>query len=131
MKKINPSRWRKPSPEEIDFEAEPIANRPLGVEQGSGAQKTTDKTRTSVRMPLPQYHVVIPQKRVRIRHAFEIYEDQLDAFKKLQAAHRDIHGNNRAPSLSDMARESFDTLIKERIKSAKNIDISYDQRPEN
>ena len=99
MKKINPSRWRKPSPEEIDFDAEPI-KKP--VEQGGEAQKPADNIRTAVRTPLPEYRVMIPQKRIRIRHAFEIYEDQLDAFKKIQAAHRDVRGNRGVPSLSDM-----------------------------
>lgn len=124
MKKVVQGRWHKPNPEKIDFEAEPIAHRAPEAEQGSTAQKSADRPRTSVRTPLPQYNVLIPQKRVRIRHAFEIYEDQLDAFKKLQAAHRDMHGNNGVPSLSDMVREALDGEIKDRAKEAQNLTIS-------
>lgn len=126
MKKINPSRWKKPNPEEIDFEAEPIIGDRIETKQGNEVKKIADKTRTSGHTPLPQHYIIIPQKRIRIRHAFEIYEDQLEAFKKLQAAYRDTHNDNKILSLSDIAREAFDKEIAERVKETKNIEISYE-----
>ena len=124
MKKVDPSRFKKP--EEIAFEAEPIVNR-----QNVPAIKPTvvppqAGERTPVRTQPTIHRISIPQKRVRIRHAFEIYEDQLDALKKIQTAHRDIHGNAGTPSLSDMVREAFDADIKERVKGMKNVAISHE-----
>lgn len=129
MKQVNPSRFKKE--EEIDFQAEPIVSvadqsqkPPLVKQQASPPPKATE--RTPVRTQPIVYRVLVPQKRVRIRHAFDIYEDELDALKKIQSAHRDTHGNAGTPSLSDMAREAFDALIKERVKGMKNIDIAHE-----
>jgi hypothetical protein len=126
MKKVNPNRFGHKE-EEIDFQAEPITNKRPAVKENA------------VKMPpvapkLPQerverqtlYHITIPGKRVRIRHAFDIYEDQLDALKKIQSAHRDQRGNAGTPSLSDMTREAFDAFIKDRAKGMKNIAFSHD-----
>lgn len=126
MKEINPSRFKKVDPNDLsDFQAEPIRNKPpiqaAPVLQQRIIVAPNDIKRTDVRTV---HHIVVPQKRVRIRHAFEIFEDQLEAFKKIQSAHRDTHGNNGTPSLSDMVREAFDSVIRERVKVLKNIDIS-------
>ena len=123
MKKVDPSRFKKP--EEIAFEAEPIVNR-HGVPTIRQSTPPQAVERTPVRTQPTMHRISIPQKRVRIRHAFEIYEDQLDALKKIQTAHRDIHGNAGTPSLSDMVREAFDADIKERVKGMKNVDISHE-----
>lgn len=128
MKEINPSRFKKVDPNDLsDFQAEPILNKPSIPDAPVLQQRINvprnEPNRTDVRTV---HHIVVPQKRVRIRHAFEIFEDQLEAFKKIQSAHRDTHGNNGTPSLSDMVREAFDAIIRERIKGLKNIDISHE-----
>jgi hypothetical protein len=125
MKQVNPRRFGHKE-EEIDFTAEPITNK---RQPGDSVTKTAGEPpkrlqETSVRQIV--YHIAIPQKRVRIRHAFDIFEDQLEALKKIQSAHRDNHGNTGTPSLSDMTREAFDAYIRERTKGMKNIDILHD-----
>lgn len=123
MKQVDPSRFKKD--EEIEFQGEPITNqKPSVVKQASPPLKTAE--RTDVRTQPIIYRVSVPQKRIRIRHAFDIFEDELDALKKIQSAHRDTHGNAGTPSLSDMAREAFDALIRERVKGMKNIDIVHE-----
>jgi hypothetical protein len=125
MKKVNPDRFGH-KVEEIDFDAEPITNkRPLGESAPKTPAGATKRPQDDAGRHMV-HHISIPQKRVRIRHAFDIYEDQLEALKKIQSAHRDNHGNSGTPSLSDMTREAFDAFIKERIKGMKNIDILHD-----
>jgi hypothetical protein len=125
MKQVNPRRFGHKE-EEIDFHAEPITNK---RQTGEGVPKIVSEApkrpQDASQRPMV-HHITIPQKRVRIRHAFDIFEDQLDALKKIQSAHRDTHGNTGTPSLSDMTREAFDAFIRDRIKGLKNIDILYD-----
>ncbi len=126
MKKVNPNRFGHKE-EEIDFQAEPITNkRPITKESDFKMPPPAPKLPQESVLRQTRYHITIPGKRVRIRHAFDIYEDQLDALKKIQSAHRDQHGNAGTPSLSDMTREAFDGFIKEWVKGMKNVDISHD-----
>jgi hypothetical protein len=125
MKQVNPRRFGRKE-EEIDFHAEPITNK---RQTGEGVPKIVSeapKRPQDASLRPMVHHITIPQKRVRIRHAFDIFEDQLDALKKIQSAHRDTHGNTGTPSLSDMTREAFDAFIRDRIKGLKNIDILHD-----
>jgi hypothetical protein len=62
---------------------------------------------------------------VRIRHAFELYADQLQALKTIQVASQDLYDSG-SPTLADMAREAFDEFIKMRAKNLKNIEISHE-----
>jgi hypothetical protein len=125
MKQVNPHRFGHKE-EEIDFDAEPITNkRQPGESVSRTSAEPPKRPQEDVVRPMV-HHISIPQKRVRIRHAFDIFEDQLEALKKIQSAHRDKHGNTGTPSLSDMTREAFDAFIKERIKGMKNIDILHD-----
>jgi triphosphoribosyl-dephospho-CoA synthetase len=125
MKQVNPRRFGRKE-EEIDFHAEPITNkRQAGESVFKTAGDPPKRPQDASERPMV-HHISIPQKRVRIRHAFDIFEDQLDALKKIQAAHRDTHGTTGTPSLSDMTREAFDAFIRDRIKGLKNIDILHD-----
>jgi hypothetical protein len=125
MKQVNPRRFGHKE-EEIDFDAEPITHK---RQTGDSVQKTAAEPPKRPQEDVVRqmvHHIAIPQKRVRIRHAFDIFEDQLEALKKIQSAHRDTHGHTGIPSLSDMTREAFDAFIRERIKGMKNIDILHD-----
>jgi hypothetical protein len=124
MKQVNPRRFGHKE-EEIDFDAEPITNKKQSQGASKIASEAPKRPQDASLRPMV-HHITIPQKRVRIRHAFDIFEDQLDALKKIQSAHRDNHGNTGTPSLSDMTREAFDAFIRDRIKGLKNIDILHD-----
>jgi hypothetical protein len=123
MKQVNPRRFGRKE-EDIDFDAEPITNK---KQTGEGIPKIASEAPKRPQEAFVRHmvhHITIPQKRVRIRHAFDIFEDQLEALKKIQSAHRDTHGTTGTPSLSDMTREAFDAFIRERTKGMKNIAIS-------
>jgi hypothetical protein len=124
MKQVNPRRFGHKE-EEIDFHAEPITNKRQTGEGAKIVSEAPKRPQDASLRPMV-HHITIPQKRVRIRHAFDIFEDQLDALKKIQSAHRDTHGTTGTPSLSDMTREAFDAFIRDRIKGLKNIDIFHD-----
>ena len=122
MKEIKTSRFAKE--EEINFEAQPITNtRPPSTPPKKAAvrENVVQQNISNVH----KFKINVPKKRVRIRHAFEIYGDQLQALKKIQDASRDLDELN-SPSLADMARQAFDDFIKMRAKSLENIDISYE-----
>jgi hypothetical protein len=124
MKQVNPRRFGRKE-EEIDFDAEPITNKRQTGESVPKIVSEASKRLQNASLRPTVHHITIPQKRVRIRHAFDIFEDQLDALKKIQAAHRDNHGTTGTPSLSDMTREAFDAFIRDRVKGLKNIDMSH------
>jgi hypothetical protein len=123
MKQVNPRRFGRKD-EDIDFDAEPITHK---KQTGDGVPKIASEAPKRPQEAFVRHtvhHITIPKKRVRIRHAFDIFEDQLEALKKIQSAHRDTHGATGTPSLSDMTREAFDAFIRERTKGMKNIAIS-------
>jgi hypothetical protein len=125
MKQVNPRRFGRKD-EDIDFDAEPITHK---KQTGESVPKTAAEPPKRSQEDVVRHtvhHITIPQKRVRIRHAFDIFEDQLEALKKIQSAHRDTHGTTGTPSLSDMTREAFDAFIRDRTKGMKNIDILHD-----
>jgi hypothetical protein len=124
MKQVNPRRFGRKE-EEIDFDAEPITNKRQTGESVPKIVSEASKRLQNASLRPTVHHITIPQKRVRIRHAFDIFEDQLDALKKIQVAHRDNHGTTGTPSLSDMTREAFDAFIRDRVKGLKNIDMSH------
>jgi hypothetical protein len=125
MKQVNPRRFGHKE-EEIDFHAEPITNKRQTRESVfKTAGEPPKRPQDASERPMV-HHIAIPQKRVRIRHAFDIFEDQLEALKKIQSAHRDNHDTTGTPSLSDMTREAFDAFIRDRVKGLKNIDILHD-----
>ena len=122
MKPLKPQRFGRE--EEINFQAEPITHQ----KPASAPKSPVDgqnRPQKSVSEPIV-LRIVIPHKRARIRHAFDIFEDQLNALKTLQDSHRDLHGNAGTPSLSEMTREAFDEFIKTRVKTLKNINIFYE-----
>ena len=52
----------------------------------------------------------VPPNRNRIRHAFDIYFDQLEQLKKLKTEHMLAYGEDR--SMSAMVREALDTFLE-------------------
>jgi hypothetical protein len=117
MKQVNPERFKKPRPESIAFEGEAIPDSP---------PEERPNERTSVRTEPEQAHanlytVVIPERRRKVRHAFDIYEDQLEALKKLQIAAQDEMGSRQAPTLGEMAQKALDAYISAQANKTPTV----------
>ncbi len=67
--------------------------------------------------------------RRKTRHPFDIYEDQLEALKKMQMAMREQTGSRGVPTLGDMAREALDSHIQEKVKRSSNIQLVNEPEP--
>lgn len=136
MKNVDPKRFQAKKPEEISFNGAPLSENPQKKE---GSVRTD--VRTSVRsdekrpQPAPEseaaalpnvYTIEVPAQRRKIRHPFDIHEDQLEALKKIQIAEREEAGGKER-TLGDMAREALDDFIEGKARKLANIEISYEK----
>jgi hypothetical protein len=62
--------------------------------------------------------------RRKVRHPFDIYDDQLEALKKLQIAIREVSGSKAVPTLGDMARAALDDYVEQLAAKAPNVSLS-------
>lgn len=85
-----------------DFPA--IEKPPLNSPQTQNTDNQPHITRTIVPPVLP----VPPRRKIKQRHPFDIYEDQLEELKKLSVEDRMKGGIG---SMSAMVREALDTFI--------------------
>ena len=118
MKEVKPDRFKR-RPEDIAFEGDTIPDSP-----SEGMQRSDERpaVRTpSESTPASVYTVMIPGRRRKIRHAFDIYEDQLDALKKLQIASQDEPDSERAPTLGEMTRRALDAYISAQAKKTPTV----------
>ncbi len=122
MKEIKERRFQKKKPEDIGFAAPLMAER--SDERPSVRPKEPPLTADAT---TPAYIITIPATRRKIRHAFDIYEDHLDALKKIQMAERDISGKRSGKTLGDIAQEALDDWVRKQSKHLDNIEIR--QRP--
>ena len=99
--------------------------------------RTTERThrrsngRTNARDPAPSNHHVpeariansyvltVPETRVRIRHSFDIFEDQKLALDRLQMATLDVSGDK--PGLGEMVQTALDDYIRRRTAKLPNV----------
>ncbi len=118
MKEIKERRFQKKKPEDIGFTAASMTERtnvrPFG--QPKEPPLTADPT-------TPAYIITIPATRRKIRHAFDIYEDHLDALKKIQMAERDLSQKRSGKTLGDIAQEALDDWVRKQSKHLDNIEI--------
>lgn len=133
MKEIDETRFQKKRRDDINFTAPPIAESP--PEQAGKPAPTKDFSqnrppyvRPSVRKEqegsaTDTYVIIIPEERRKIRHAFDICEDQLDALKKIQMAERVERGAKASQKLGEMAQEALDAFIREKVKKLSNVSI--------
>lgn len=137
MKNVEPKRFQAKKPEEISFAGAPLLDNP-GKKEGSvrpsvrtserpDEHKPEEARKPEVKSEGPNiYTIEVPQQRRKIRHPFDIFEDQLEALKKIQVAEHDEAGSKERP-LGDMAREALDDFIKGKAKKQANIEILYEQ----
>ena len=120
MKEIKERRFQKKKPEDIGFTAASMTER-TNVRpnvQPKEPPLTADPT-------TPAYIITTPATRRKIRHAFDIYEDHLDALKKIQMAERDLSGKRSGKTLGDIAQEALDDWIQKQAKHLRNIEIRH------
>jgi hypothetical protein len=123
MKDVNESRFGKKQPEIMAFKAEAL-EIPLPSTQHE--DKNTDDTPVPQlpEQPVapPRYRIEIPPERRKIRHTFDIFEDQLEALKWLQVAERE-QGTKTPPKLGEMVQLAIDSYIKEKTRKLSNIEV--------
>lgn len=85
-------------------------------------ERTNERSDEKIDTDNSAYAITIPQNRRKIRHSFDIFEDQKNTLEKLQLA---IAGktNNKKPSLGDLIQEAIDLFAKQKSKELKNISI--------
>jgi hypothetical protein len=139
MKTVEPQRFQNKKPEEIGFKGSPLAENPIPAKEGIRPSERPS-VRTDIIKPITAaaksetkneaantYLIEVPEQRRKIRHPFDIYEDQLEALKKIQIAEREKDGSKETPTLGDMAREALDDFIKAKAKRSTNIQIFYEK----
>ena len=132
MKNVEPKRFQTKKPEEIAFSGSPLLENP-GKKEGSvrpsvrTSERPDEHKKPEAKSEGPNtYTIEVPHQRRKIRHPFDIYEDQLEALKKIQVAEHEEAGSKERP-LGDMAREALDDFIKGKVKKSANIEILYEQ----
>ncbi len=81
MKEIKERRFQKNKPEDIGFAAPSMAER-SSVRPNTRPDVRPKEQPLTVDQTTPAYIISLPATRRKIRHAFDIYEDHLDALKK-------------------------------------------------
>lgn len=129
MKEINENRFQKKAPEPIAFQGvqlpdippPPPTHEPDIVERPF---VRPDESEPSARLEsVPSYVVRVPAERRKIRHPFDIFEDQLDALQKIQLAEREETRRKRRKALGEMAQEALDRYIAEKVKKLASIKL--------
>ena len=130
MKEIKERRFQKKKPEDIGFAAPSMAER---TSERSSVRPNTRPNVQPKEPPLtadpttPAYIITIPATRRKIRHAFDICEDHLDALKKIQMAERDLSGKRSGKTLGDIAQEALDDWVHKQAKHLRNIEIRHSE----
>ena len=134
MRKVDPRRFLKKQPEEFDFQGEPLADSPppkSGEFKQTVPPSARPDGRTSPKEPqvAPRdtanaYIITIPENRRKVRHPFDIYDDQLEALKKLQIAVREVSGSKAVPTLGDMARAALDDYVEQLAARSPNVRLT-------
>ena len=98
-------------------------------EKNSDVQKTMNESsnvslETQVETSIPEnsYVVVVPNNRRKVRHSFDVFEDQKMALYKTQLALQDS-GHKKRPVLGEMVQEAIDFYIKKKSEELDNLEI--------
>ncbi|MFH1565154.1 MAG: hypothetical protein ABIC82_04905 [bacterium] len=92
------------------------------IKTTKASERTNERSDETLNTPKTTYTITMPDKRRKIRHSFDIFEDQKNTLEKLQLAIAEKN-NNKKPSLGDLIQESIDLLTKQKIKELKNVEI--------
>ena len=149
MKKVNTKRFQQKNPEDISFQGSSIPEKALktAISPPSSAKDTKKNERTNETIsertnertnennsPLEKktgdneqfsgnfYTVEVPLERSKIRHSFDIFEDQKTSLNKIQMAIMDS-GQKKKPVLGDMIQEAVDLYIQQQAKKLNNLKI--------
>jgi hypothetical protein len=139
MKNVETNRFQQKNPEEISFKGASLTEKPPKIEAKERTSERTD-VRTPERTNVPKkeiqiveseavnvYTIEVPKERRKIRHPFDIFEDQLEGLKKIQMAKRETGGAKEVLTLGDMAREALDDFIHSKTKRSANIKLMFEQ----
>jgi hypothetical protein len=122
MKDINENRFQKKTPESIAFQGATLPDTPppLPLHEPEHLERTNGRTDAShppsPHAEAPSYIIRIPPERRKTRHPFDIYEDQLDALRKIQLAEREEARQKSGKTLGEMAQEALDRFIADKTK---------------
>ncbi len=133
MKKpdLNKFRPKPKTPEEIDFQGQDIPEQappPTDVPDPPSSDRTNGRPtgRTDDPSDIPHvYPATVPEERRKIRHAFDIFEDQLVNLRKLQSVATvvDDAPYKAAFTLGDMVRKALDDYLEEEIQRSSNLEL--------
>ena len=156
MKKVNTQRFQEKKPENISFQASPILEKPLSTAKNTSlpieetknertnetmSERTNERTVNKINPDITKtkkesdiasgnfYTVEIPTERIKIRHSFDIFEDQKTALDKIQMALKDS-GQKKKPVLGEMVQEAIDIYVKEKSRKLNNLKIIREQSSE-
>jgi hypothetical protein len=127
MKEINENRFQKKTPESIAFQGAtlPETPPPLPLPEPELPERPSGRTDENSPFPtyesVPSYVVRVPPERQKTRHPFDIYEDQLDALRKIQLAEREEARQKRGKTLGEMAQEALDRYIADKTKKLPSM----------
>ncbi len=140
MKKPDLNRFRsKPkTPEEIDFQGQDIPEQappPTNEPDSPSSDRTNVRPNGRTADPSDMHHVypaTVPGERRKIRHAFDIFEDQLVNLRKLQSVATvvDDAPYKAAPTLGDMVRKALDDYLEQEIQRSSNLELVREPRSE-
>lgn len=132
MKKVDTQRFLRRKPESVSFQGTPISNRPNAEEPATKQApeaivrpneqpnvRPTVETTNQENAQSNHYVISVPHLRKKIRHSFDIFEDQKSALDKLQIAIAESHGNKK-PAFGEMVQEAIDRYIREQVSRLKN-----------
>lgn len=138
MRKVEPKRFLKKQPEEFEFQGESIPDSPPPKSEESkevvppsarpDGRTSPKEPQVEPREPGNAYIITIPEERRKVRHPFDIYDDQLEAMKKLQIAIREVSGSKAVPTLGDMARAALDVYVEQLAAKAPNVRLTREQQ---
>jgi hypothetical protein len=138
MRKPDPTRFtgkRKPDKLEMKGFSTPLPQEAPGEEEEQGDRKTSESTdvrpdeRTYERTQVPS------QERKKIRHAFDVFEDQLRALHTLQL--EAVRVGSRKPKLGQMVQQALDAFLDRMkgmddrtkdVRSSERTNVPTDER---
>ena len=131
MKKPDPARFmgkRKPKADTLEMKgfSKPQSNQSIPiVENKSKEKKTYESTGVRVYDRSSERTDEREEKRVKTRHAFDIFEDQLLSLHRLQL--ESVQAGKKKPKLGDMVQKALDDYLDGR-ENKKGIERT-DERP--
>src|SRR5688572_9000428 len=75
------------------------------------------------------YRIVIPQKRQRVRWAFDIFQDQKTAIDTLQFAA--VQNGDKKPTVAAIVQQALDGYIRREAKRLPNVTVDIDDDNDN